>query len=174
MHDELDGARSVLQKHFGFPDFRGGQRDAVAAALPRRDVLVLMPTGGGKSLCYQVPALTMRRAHHRRQPAHLPDEGPGRRAARAGASAALLNSTLPRDEAHARGRGARRQANSSCSTSRRSGSTVTRSGRSCPHLGVTMLAVDEAHCVSQWGHDFRPSYLRLGAVREELACPSWR
>jgi ATP-dependent DNA helicase RecQ len=167
---ELHAARATLARYFGFPDFRGGQRDAVAAALTGRDVLVLMPTGGGKSLCYQVPALTRAGLTIVVSPliSLMKDQVDALQAV--GAPAALLNSTLPRDELES-------TMTAACAgelkllyvAPERFDSESFR--QQLPALGVTMLAVDEAHCVSQWGHDFRPSYLRLGAVRELLGCP---
>jgi ATP-dependent DNA helicase RecQ len=166
----LAEARDVLQRFFGYPDFRGGQRDAVEAVLSGRDVLVLMPTGGGKSLCYQVPALTLPGLTIVVSPLVSLMKDQVDVLVRAGAPAALLNSTLSRDEAErvlaAASSGALRLL---YVAPERFDSDAFRSR--LPALGVTLLAVDEAHCVSQWGHDFRPSYLRLGAVREELAVP---
>ncbi|CAN5761084.1 hypothetical protein BH23GEM9_BH23GEM9_36640 [soil metagenome] len=170
MHDPLDTARAMLQRYFGFPDFRGGQTDAVRAALSGRDVLVLMPTGGGKSLCYQVPALARDGLTVVVSPLISLMKDQVDALIRAGAPAGLLNSTLPRDEAE-------RTLEAACSgrlkllyvAPERFDSEVFRRG--LPRLGVTLLAVDEAHCVSQWGHDFRPSYLRLGDVREDLGVP---
>jgi ATP-dependent DNA helicase RecQ len=170
MDDQLGVARAVLQRHFGFPDFRGGQRDAVAAALAGRDVLVLMPTGGGKSLCFQVPALAGPGLTIVVSPLISLMKDQVDALARAGASAALLNSTLPREEADRVLASARSGGLKLLYVApERFDSATFRSA--LPHLGVTLLAVDEAHCVSQWGHDFRPSYLRLGEVREELGVP---
>jgi ATP-dependent DNA helicase RecQ len=166
----LAEAREVLQRFFGYPDFRGGQRAAVQAALAGRDVLVLMPTGGGKSLCFQVPALALPGLTIVVSPLVSLMKDQVDVLVRAGAPAALLNSTLSRDEAErvlaAASSGALRLL---YVAPERFDSDAFRSR--LPALGVTLLAVDEAHCVSQWGHDFRPSYLRLGAVRDELAVP---
>jgi ATP-dependent DNA helicase RecQ len=170
MLDALDQGRAVLQRYFGYPDFRGGQADAVRAALTGRDVLVLMPTGGGKSLCYQVPALAQDGLTIVVTPLISLMKDQVDALLRAGAPAALLNSTLPRDEAE-RTLGAARDGVLKLLyvAPERFDSDAFR--RELPALGVRMLAVDEAHCVSQWGHDFRPSYLRLGAVRDELCVP---
>ncbi|HSJ08513.1 MAG TPA: RecQ family ATP-dependent DNA helicase [Longimicrobiales bacterium] len=166
----MQQARDVLRQFFGYDDFRGGQREAVDAALAGRDVLVLMPTGGGKSLCYQVPALTIDGLTIVVSPliSLMKDQVDALR--RVGAPAALLNSTLPRDQADATlAAAARGELKLLYVAPERFDSDAFRSA--LPSLGVRMLAVDEAHCVSQWGHDFRPSYLRLGAVREQLQCP---
>jgi ATP-dependent DNA helicase RecQ len=170
MSDDLDGARRVLQRYFGYPDFRGGQTAAVSAVLTGRDVLVLMPTGGGKSLCYQVPALTRPGLTIVVSPliSLMKDQVDALRSA--GAAAALINSTLPRDEAASTLAAARAGELKLLYVAPERFDTDTFR-RELPSLGVTLLAIDEAHCVSQWGHDFRPSYLRLGDVREQLACP---
>ncbi|HSJ07706.1 MAG TPA: ATP-dependent DNA helicase RecQ [Longimicrobiales bacterium] len=166
----LDEARATLRRYFGFPDFRGGQKDAVSAALSRRDVLVLMPTGGGKSLCFQVPALTLDGLTVVVSPLISLMKDQVDALVRAGAPAALLNSTVPREEAERTIDAARRGLLKLLYVApERFDSDAFR--KELPSLGVTLLAVDEAHCVSQWGHDFRPSYLRLGAVRDELGVP---
>jgi superfamily II DNA/RNA helicase len=79
----LEEARAALKEHFGYPAFRPGQEAAVDSVLAGRDTLVVLPTGGGKSLCYQVPALMLPQAHRRDLSAHLIDEGSGRRTHRA-------------------------------------------------------------------------------------------
>src|SRR5688572_15788049 len=96
---DLAAARAVLERYFGYADFRGGQLAAVTAALSRRDVLVLMPTGGGKSLCYQVPALTLRGLTIVVSPLISLMKDQVDALQRVGAAAALLNSTLTRAEA---------------------------------------------------------------------------
>ncbi|HEX2167114.1 MAG TPA: RecQ family ATP-dependent DNA helicase [Longimicrobiales bacterium] len=170
MSATLDDARKVLQRYFGYPDFRGGQTAAVAAVLTGRDVLVLMPTGGGKSLCYQVPALTRNGLTIVVSPLISLMKDQVDALVSAGAPAALINSTIPRDEADATLAAARSGELKLLYVAPERFDTETFR-RELPSLGVTLLAVDEAHCVSQWGHDFRPSYLRLGDVREELGCP---
>lgn len=166
----LDDARAALLKYFSYPEFRGGQQIAVQGVLADRDVLVLMPTGGGKSLCYQVPALVRQGLTIVVSPLISLMKDQVEALLRAGAPAALINSTIPRDEADATLEEARTgRLKLLYVAPERFDSESFR--RELPSLGVTLLAVDEAHCVSQWGHDFRPSYLRLGDVREALGCP---
>jgi ATP-dependent DNA helicase RecQ len=168
-------ARQVLSEIFGYPDFRPGQADAVAAVLSGRDAVVLLPTGSGKSICYQVPALVLRRRHAgttlvvsplialmNDQVAAL--EGRGVRAA-------ALHSHQPYSQQHVLIEAFERgELDLLYVSPERSASPNFRS--SLQRAMVALLAIDEAHCVSQWGHDFRPDYLRLGELRERLDCPA--
>jgi ATP-dependent DNA helicase RecQ len=168
--DALARARVALAKHFGFPDFRGGQLDAVRGVLTGRDTLVLMPTGGGKSLCYQVPALALDGLTLVISPLiSLMLDQVGALRAR-GIAAEFINSTLPP------GRAAEILAAASAGELKllyvapERLETPSFASR-LRDLGIALLAVDEAHCISQWGYDFRPAYLRVGAVRRVLGCP---
>jgi len=159
--------RDLLKSVFGFDSFRPGQEEVVAAILAGRDVLAIMPTGGGKSLCYQLP--TLRReglavvispliALMRDQVAALREAG-----VEAGA---LTSANDPWEtervfEALEAGRLRLLYMAPERLASEGAVNLLKRSG-------VTLLAVDEAHCVSQWGHDFRPDYLCIGALREAL------
>jgi ATP-dependent DNA helicase RecQ len=163
-------AREVLRRTFGYDDFRGGQAEAIRGTLTGRDVLVLMPTGGGKSLCYQVPALAMPGLTLVVSPliSLMHDQVDALK--RKGVPVAALHSGMTADES------------SACIAAAGSGALEmlyiaperfdsTAFSDALPHLPVGLLAVDEAHCISQWGYDFRPSYLRLGEVRDRLSCP---
>jgi ATP-dependent DNA helicase RecQ len=167
---DLDSARAVLQRYFGYPDFRGGQADAIGGVLGGRDVLVLMPTGGGKSLCYQVPATVLDGLTLVVSPliSLMQDQVGGLTAK--GIPAAFINSSISKAEGMARlEAAARAELKMLYVAPERFASAPFR--ERLPNLGVRLVAVDEAHCISQWGYDFRPAYLRLGMLREILRCP---
>ena len=168
--DALHQALRLLETHFGYDRFRGAQEEAVRAILQGRDVLVLMPTGGGKSLCYQIPALLLDGLTLVVSPLiSLMKDQVDALVAR-GIAATFINSSLPAAEAEARlARAARGELKLLYVAPERFDADAFR--RMLPRLNVRLLAVDEAHCISEWGHGFRPSYLRLGRVRESLRCP---
>lgn len=160
----------ILRDTFGFDSLRPGQDDIVEAILAGRDTLAIMPTGGGKSLCYQLPALCREGVTIVVSPliALMKDQVDALLAK--GIPAAAINSSLGGEEY--------RQVMNDF----RSGAlrlvyvAPERFGndnfmRMLQGMPISLLAIDEAHCLSQWGHDFRPDYLRLGRVRQELGNP---
>jgi ATP-dependent DNA helicase RecQ len=168
--DRLNAARAELERRFGYADFRGGQAEAVAAVLSARDVLVLMPTGGGKSLCYQVPALVLEGLTVVVSPLISLMKDQVDALERRGISATLIDSTLETRDAEAR---LARAVAGAVKLLYVAPERFEAAGF-LPRLlraSLALLAVDEAHCVSQWGHDFRPAYLRLGEVRDRLGVP---
>jgi len=166
----LDDARAALKEHFGYPAFRPGQEAAVESVLAGRDTLVVLPTGGGKSLCYQVPALMLPKLTVVISPLiSLMKDQVDALAAR-GLPATFVNSTLTSSQISDRlARAIRGDVKLLYVAPERfdAGSTAER----LRDAGVSLLAVDEAHCISEWGHDFRPSYLRISQVRDRLGAP---
>jgi ATP-dependent DNA helicase RecQ len=166
----IEQARETLHRSFGYPDFRPGQERAVRSVLAGRDTLVILPTGGGKSLCFQVPALVLPRLTVVISPLiSLMKDQVDALTAR-GIPATLVNSTLTANEVADRlARAEHGEFKLLYLAPERFdvGSVAER----LRNAGVSLLAVDEAHCISEWGHDFRPSYLRIQSVREQLGAP---
>ena len=167
---------SILSEVFGYESFRGPQRDIIEHVTDGQDALVLMPTGGGKSLCYQIPAIARQNAglgitivvsplialmHDQVGALH-----------EAGVSAAFLNSTLSMDEAQTIEQRLRRgeitllyAAPERITTPR----FLALLDSLYSQNALSLFAIDEAHCVSQWGHDFRPEYRGLTVLHERYA-----
>jgi len=160
----------LLSSVFGFSAFRPGQEEIVDAVTAGRDVLAIMPTGGGKSLCFQLPALARPGLTVVISPliALMRDQVRGLR--EAGVEAGALTSGNTEDETDAVWRALEAGTLKLLYIAPErlaSGGTA----RMLSRAGVGLIAVDEAHCVSQWGHDFRPDYLRIGDLRRALDVP---
>jgi ATP-dependent DNA helicase RecQ len=158
---------AALKRHFGFDSFRPNQRRIVEAVAGGRDVFAAMPTGGGKSLCYQLPALLGPGFTVVVSPliSLMKDQVDGAR--ENGLPAAFLNSTLGAEEARATWRelAAGRVKLLYVSPERLA---MPEFRAALGRLGLRSIAVDEAHCISEWGHEFRPDYRSLGLLRPEF------
>jgi ATP-dependent DNA helicase RecQ len=155
---------------FGWSDFRPGQEEVVRAVLEGRDALCVMPTGGGKSLCYQLPSIVRHDLTLVISPliALMKDQVDSLE--RIGVSATCLNSSLDQEEVSERTRRliAGEYDLVYVAPERLKSLSFVRTLKSAR---VGLLAVDEAHCISEWGHDFRPDYARIGRFRERLGYP---
>lgn len=161
---------TLLSDVFGFEEFRPGQEDIVKAVTAGENVLAIMPTGGGKSLCFQLPALSRDGVTIVISPliALMRDQVRALREAGVEAGALTSGNTPEETEAVWDGLEAGRLKLLYIAPERlASGGAMNMLRR----IGVGMIAVDEAHCVSQWGHDFRPDYLRIGELRRALNVP---
>ncbi len=179
--EDLDGAfecrysgprdADELLEHFGLDSFRPGQREAVLAALEGRDSLVVMPTGGGKSLCYQLPGIASDDLTVVVSPLIALMADQYRRLRAGGHPVAMIASgmegrAVTRALADVRGGRARIVL---CSPERFASAAFLEA---LAERRVDLFVVDEAHCVSEWGHDFRPDYLRLRGVIDRLGSPT--
>ena len=165
------GLTTKLREHFGFRRFRPGQEAAVRAALAGRDALILMPTGSGKSLCFQLPALEIEGSTIVVSPliALMKDQTDS--LAQKGYEVAAIHSSLTaRQRAEAEEAIVLGQKEFVYTTPEQLASHDFRKLLKQTQIGL--FVVDEAHCVSQWGHDFRPDYLELGSVIEDLGRPT--
>jgi len=163
-------AATLLRDVFGFDGFRPGQQDIVQAVTDGKNTLAIMPTGGGKSLCFQLPALVRDGVTVVISPliALMRDQVRGLKEAGVDAGALTSGNTEEETDEVWRSLEAGTLKLLYIAPERLASNGAQRMLR---NAGVSMIAVDEAHCVSQWGHDFRPDYLRIGELRKALDVP---
>jgi len=159
-----------LLRQLGYESWRAGQREAVVAALEGRDSLIVMPTGGGKSLCYQLPGLASEDLTIVVSPLIALMRDQWEKLRRLGQPVAMITSGMTEEVAWEALDSVRRDARIVYCAPERFASNVFLEALS--HRKIDLVAVDEAHCVSEWGHDFRPDYLRLPEVVERLGRPT--
>lgn len=166
----LQSPDSLLSVVFGYDKFRPGQEEIVASVIAGRDTLAIMPTGGGKSLCFQLPALCREGVTVVISPLIALMRDQVRALREVGVAAGALTSGNTDEETEevfaALDEGRLKLLYMAPERLAASGSRALMQ-----RIGVSLIAVDEAHCVSQWGHDFRPDYLRIGALRADLGVP---
>jgi ATP-dependent DNA helicase RecQ len=175
-----DPLSAVLSRYWGFGEFRPLQREAMTTILERRDSVLVLPTGGGKSLCFQAPALVDPAPGSPRLAvvvspliALMKDQVDG--LVESGVPAACLNSSQSADE---RQRAQRTLRDGTCrllyvSPERLVGEGSDGFRAQLAGMGVRFVAIDEAHCISQWGHDFRPEYRLLGRLKQDFPAASF-
>jgi ATP-dependent DNA helicase RecQ len=168
MSVEAGVVSDALKRYFGFDAFRPLQEAIVGDVLAGRDVFALLPTGGGKSLCYQLPALLTPGLTVVISPliALMKDQVDA--LTTAGIAATYLNSSLDYDDVRERVDGLRRGMYRLLYVAPER-LTIPSFATELESLNVTRFAVDEAHCISEWGHDFRPDYRRIAELRERFA-----
>ena len=163
----IEAARQVLKKYFGYDQFRPLQEEIISSVLNKRDTLVLMPTGGGKSLCYQVPAMVMPGICVVVSPLIALMQDQVKALAANGINAAFLNSTQSTEV----------QYNIETACLGRAIKLLYVSPEKLlsngffaflKRLQINLFAIDEAHCISAWGHDFRPEYTQLKLLKEQF------
>ncbi|MFM2376779.1 MAG: hypothetical protein RLZZ165_1876 [Bacteroidota bacterium] len=163
----MEQAQAALQSCFGYREFRPQQAEIISAVLGGRDVIVLMPTGGGKSICFQIPAIVMPGTCIVVSPliALMKDQVEGLKAS--GVRAAYINSSSSGPENQEVERAALRGELDLLYVSPEKLLSPDFFNL-LKNLHVCMFAIDEAHCISQWGHDFRPEYVQMGVLKDRF------
>ena len=165
-----DPANDILRRYWGHEALRPAQQKAIGAVMEGRDTLAILPTGGGKSVCYQIPALLLPGVTLVVSPLIALMEDQVKALTKKGIPAAYINSTLPYPEIQSR------LDQASVGNIRILYITPERIAtenfeQAARYMNVSLIAVDEAHCISEWGHDFRPAYRNIAGLRKLFSAP---
>ena len=163
-----DQARSILKNVFGYDEFRPLQAEIITNILNNKDTLVVMPTGGGKSLCYQIPALIFEGLTIVISPLISLMKDQVEQLSQAGVATAVINSSLSAGE-YRRNVEMLKQKQAKMLYLAPEALLKNRIPALLSDVDIACLAIDEAHCISQWGHDFRPEYRRLAEARDHFS-----
>src|ERR1700678_77438 len=168
--NSLPDTRQLLKQHFGYDEFRPGQETVIKAVLDRSAALAVFPTGGGKSLCYQLPALALPGVTLVVSPLIALMKDQIDYLLRRGIAAARLDSSLTASEASAVSEQVRQGTLQLLyvAPERFNNERFLALLKQSP---IALFAVDEAHCISEWGHNFRPDYLKLADTARSLKVP---